>query len=255
MRAVGSVRMISCVSEPTSTARIGEPQLLGALDLSMAPDTAGIYAWYARLGLAEHDWKPQVRGGADHAGAYLTKAVADYARVHQPSPIHLKGEAPYRLHWSGTLQRRSVGGQDGSPGPATSLAARLGDLVDVPAVRQLLIGLLHTATPVFANPLYIGVSTNLRLRLEEHMEAYEVTYAETKSDPSSAQRLQFEGRSFGARLAATGLRLEYLQCYVLPVELDVADTVSSVVDISAREVAEAAEWILQRIFLPVLGRQ
>lgn len=85
------------------------------------------------------------------------------------------------------------------------------------------------------------------------MVAYEHARAALRQDPSIAERMQFEGESFGFRLAATGLQLDYLQCWVLPASLGSRDDDDSTP--SAREVAKTAEWILQRIFLPVLGRQ
>ena len=87
------------------------------------------------------------------------------------------------------------------------------------------------------------------------MVAYENTRAAIKSNPSMAERVQFEGSSFGARLTATGLRLEHVQCWILPAKFAVVEDDTATAVTSAREVAEAAEWILQRIFLPVLGRQ
>jgi hypothetical protein len=228
---------------------------LSALDLDMAPDAPGIYAWYSQLALSDADWKPQVRDGVDLAAGYLIKAVADYARVHQPNPVHLRGEGSYRLNWSGALRRASIA--DATPDiEGSGIGARLGDLAAEPQVRQLLTRLLRAATPAFASPLYIGVATNLRIRLAEHMAAYDDTRKALRQNPSAATRLQFEGTSFGERLAATGLQLEHLQCWILQANFASAtggeDPESAT---SARHVGETAEWILQRIFLPVLGRQ
>lgn len=233
------------------------PQVLelSALDLDMAPDDPGIYAWYARLTLADDDWKPQVNGGVDLATRYLTNAVSDYARVHQPNPLHVRGTGTYRLNWSGTLRRDSIADSI-TDNEGTVVDNKLDGLAAQHDLRRLLITLLRAATPVFASPLYIGVSTNLRLRLAAHRADYENARAQIRLDPSIATKMQFEGDSFGSRLAATGLQLEHLQCWILPANLTLADTSGDSDAInSPRVVAETTEWILQRIFLPVLGRQ
>jgi hypothetical protein len=40
---------------------------LGALDLDLAPEAPGIYAWYAQLALSDNDWRPRMRDGVDLA--------------------------------------------------------------------------------------------------------------------------------------------------------------------------------------------
>ncbi|MFV9634439.1 hypothetical protein [Mycobacterium neumannii] len=239
---------------PQSNAALQpKPMRLSALDLDLAPDAPGIYAWYAQLALGNQDWERSDRDGVDAAIGYLINAISDYARVHQPIAIHLKGEASYNLHWSGRLERASIA--DGSPLSATSdVKARMEGLADQPVVRRLLISLLRAATPMFASPLYIGVATNLRVRLGQHMAAYENARASLRRR-SSTMTVQEEDDSFGARLASTGMPLEYLECYVLPADLAEVAVEDSGTTLSARDVAAAAEWILQRIFLPVLGRQ
>jgi hypothetical protein len=228
------------------------PQQLGPLDIDRAPESAGIYAWYAQLGLAEGDWQPDKRDGLDLAAGYLFNAVNSYARIHEPSPVNLTGKGTYSLDWLGTLRRVSIAdGQSGHDDSAASI--HLADLVENPNVRRLLIWLLRAATPVFASPLYIGVTANLRIRLAEHMAAYEDGRAALRQDPTLAAKMQFDGESFGKRLAATGLQLDYLQCWILPASLGSAGDDDST--ISAADVAKKAEWILQRIFLPVLGRR
>ncbi|HET9873185.1 MAG TPA: hypothetical protein VFP89_11415 [Propionibacteriaceae bacterium] len=229
-------------------------QRLSALDVDLAPAAPGIYAWYGQLGLGPHDWRPQPKDGSDLAVGYLTKAMADFARVHQPSPIRLKGDGTYGLGWTGTLRRASIadtGGTDDEP----TIHARLAPLIGSPDVRQLLVMLLREATPVFASPLYIGVATNLRSRLAEHLKSYEDARQLIRRDPVAAKRLQFDGGDFGARLAGTGLQLEHIICWVIQADLEPDAEGGSMPSASAREVAEAAEWILQRTFLPVLGRR
>jgi hypothetical protein len=228
------------------------PEQLSPLDIDRAPESAGIYAWYAQLGLADEDWKPNEQGGLDLAVGYLSNAVTSYARIHEPSPVNLTGKGTYELPWLGTLRRSSIADtHEGREETAASM--HLAELAENPDVRKLLISLLRAATPMFASPLYIGVTTNLRSRLTEHTKTYEDARAALREDPSLASRMQFDGDSFGKRLAATGLQLDYLQCWILPASLHSDENYGSTP--SAGDVAKEAEWILQRIFLPVLGRR
>lgn len=229
------------------------PKQLSPLDIDKAPEQPGIYAWYAELGLSDEDWKPDLAGGLDRAAMYLRNAISDYSRIHEAGPLDLTAKGTYDLPFSGTLRRSSIADTEPGVGQST-VAKRLGGHDVDPAVRHLLITLLRSAVPVFASPLYIGVATNLRTRLGDHMTDYENAYAVFRQHPTLAEQRRFEGESFGERLAASGLQLDYLKCWVMPAKLDSAAGADDA-SMTAREVAEAAEWILQRIFLPVLGRR
>ena len=61
---------LASVSEPESAPQVNLTQL-SALDLDMAPDRPGIYAWYSQLPLSDGDWKPQMREGLDLAVGFL----------------------------------------------------------------------------------------------------------------------------------------------------------------------------------------
>jgi hypothetical protein len=241
---------------PTLSSDDNSPERLGALELDRAPDVPGIYAWYARLPLSLHDWKPRIHvdTGEDLAVADLLRAITTYSRTHEPAEVALQGRGTYGLDWIGQFHRQSITDefQDGS----NRLTRRIEDTSQEGDARRLLIQLLRNAPPVFASPLYIGVATNLRQRLLAHKEAYENARAQARNDPSVLERLQFEGKSFGERLAGTAIQLEHLDCYVLPVaEMTKGVDPGSSTSGSPRKVAEAAEWVLQRIFHPAMGRK
>ncbi|NOR03457.1 hypothetical protein HGK72_25750 [Mycolicibacterium fortuitum] len=233
-------------NEPASPTR------LGALELDLAPDLPGIYAWYAQLALSADDWRPRMCGGIDIAGADLINAIEDYARIHEAAPVELKGAATYGLNWFGSIQRQSVTRQDTDSGESL-IHSRLDELASTADNRRLLTHLLRSAPPVFASPLYIGVATNLRQRLAEHRASFEKANTLLRSQPDQASNLQFLGRDLGARLAGAGIPLERLECWILtaPELPPVAPEPAT----NHRPVAQAAEWIVQRIFQPILGRQ
>lgn len=227
-----------------------QPQRLSAFDVDLAPQVPGIYAWYAQLALSEDDWRPRMKDGVDQAARDMDRAIADYAQVHCPEPIALRGDGSYGLNWSGEMRRDTISDRIDSASQ-NAVESRLSDISLNPEERQLLTTLLRTAAPIFASPLYIGVAINLRLRLSQHKADYEQAKNEIGIDPSSSERLQFQGASFGARVAGAGVQMERLECWILPTN-DII--VGQGGNRRQRGVAEAAEWILQRIFQPVLGR-
>jgi hypothetical protein len=232
------------------------PQRLDALDIDLAPDLPGIYAWYARLALSRDDWRARCHGDLDLAARDLDKAVADYAHIHQPEPLELRGDGSYGLNWFGTIRQDSIS-EPSADGDASRVEVQLGELSSDPSSRRLFIQLLLAATPIFASPLYIGVATSLRSRLAEHKADYEGAKTVIRNNPSASARLQFGGESFGARLAGCGIQLERLECWILPT-IAIADQPDGDVKQKYREhrsVARTAEWVLQRIFQPVLGRK
>lgn len=222
---------------------------LGALDLDRAPTTPGIYAWYAQLALSSKDWMPRVREDVDLANQYAIDAIAEYFRIHQELGIELTGASAYDMRWEGTLRKRDITGADTE---IERLAERILPNIESPNERRLLIQMLKEAPPYFASPLYVGVTSNLRQRLSDHRKSYEAASAVMKQSPGDARRLQSEGPDLGSRLAGAGIPLERLECWILSVPDE--STTKIAVD-RQRKVVEAVEWVIQRIFQPVMGRR
>lgn len=229
-----------------------QPVRLSALGLDRAPAEPGIYAWYARIALSESDWRPRLQKGVDAAGGDLIAALNDYVRMHQPGPITLRGQASYHLPWTGEIRQQGVS-DEGRSASGTRLDLHVADVADDPEARQLLSALLRAAPPVFASPLYIGVATNLRQRLAEHKRSFEAASAVIRQNPEQASLLQHQGKDLGARLAGAGIPLERLECWVLPASGN--SIPSGGTQAKQRSVAQAAEWVLQRIFQSILGRK
>jgi hypothetical protein len=230
-----------------------EPTRLGALHVDRAPTGPGIYAWYVQIALSETDWLPRLQGGIDVAGNDLTSALNDYVRVHQPGPIALRGLASYHMAWTGEIRQQSVS-DAAEPSSGTRLDLQLAATSEDPQGRRLLSALLRAAPPVFASPLYIGVAINLRQRLNEHKKSFEEASAVIRQRPDLAPLMQLRGKDLGARLAGAGIPLERLECWVLPTQ-GAMSMPSDAAQAKQRSIAKTAEWVLQRIFQPILGRQ
>ncbi len=231
------------------------PERFTALNSDLAPAGPGIYAWYAHVPLGVNDWRPNLVDGSDAAASAFHRGLSKYASAHRPPPIELVGSGTYDLRWEGTLHLGAV--TDARAGEASSLlGARMDFVMEDPDSRQRLLSLMRAAPPIFATPLYIGVATNLRARLGEHKRDYESAKAAIRSDPTRSAHMQFEGKSFGERLAGCGLTLDSVEVWVLQAQLHEPDrSAETRAAMPARVVAQAAEWILQRVFQPALGRK
>lgn len=229
-----------------------QPRRLSALDLDLAPDLPGIYAWYAQLDLSADDWRARISNGTDEAGPYLIRAVEDYAQIHEPTAMELKGNAAYGLNWFGSIRPQPITRASASSAKSP-INERLQELAETEENRRLITNLLLSAPPVFASPLYIGVATNLRKRLAVHRDNFEEASKTLEKKPEDAARLQFAGENLGERLAGAGIPLERLECWYLTVAPPpTPETAQTQIQ---RSVSEAAEWIVQRIFHPILGRK
>lgn len=221
-----------------------------ALEVERAPSVPGIYAWYVRFPLAADDWMPRKEEDIDEAAVDLERAVDDYARYHQPKPIALSGADDYELPWAGVLKRRSI--SDRGIGTTSVAEIKLRKIYNDPEQRRILIGLLHQAQPVFGTPLYVGVADNLRNRLRAHLQDYENARDGLKNQPQRAEEYHFNGKKLGERIAGASIPLSLLEVYVLPA---LADSQSGKNLFNERNVAEGAEWLVQRVFKPEMGRR
>jgi hypothetical protein len=157
------------------------------------------------------------------------------------------------LSWKGEIRQESVSDVAESDSD-TRLDLQLGETAKDREERRLLSQLLRAAPPVFASPLYIGVATNLRQRLSDHKKSFERASTAIRQRPDLASSLQLRGKDLGTRLAGAGIPLERLECWVLPAP-GMMSVPSDMAQGKQRSVAQAAEWVLQRIFQPILGRQ
>lgn len=226
-------------------------QRIEGLQLDLAPACPGIYAWYARLPLAPSDWKPAPnKNGVDMAGGYFIRAIRDYAAVHREQDVTLQGTGSYGVRWTGLLTRDSI--SDEAQQDNDVLTQRMGDALNDPEIRRALIALLGASVPAFASPLYIGVATDLQVRLQQHKADFESAMQVIRNNPLTAKSFYADGSKFGERLAGAGLALDEVVCFVLPVDVGGESGLSHQ---EQRKLAGKAEWILQRIFQPVLGRK
>lgn len=234
----------------------------GMLEVEQAPESPGIYAWYATFQASAQDWETKPVGGQDASIEGFLGLLREYASYYEPLPITLRGSAPYGGRWDGVLELDHGVNRHESPSQDEGVDRRererrerdreaLDNTISSQTGRRLLAQFLGRATPVFSSPLYIGVAENLNERLQRHRTSYNKAMEWLRSNPNDADRLRGDARTFGQRAASRGIAMENLEAWVI----DLKALESDIPVKSLRESAQSAEWLLHRLFAPILGRQ
>ncbi len=184
-----------------------------ARDVPTVDEVSGLYAWYLRI--------PR-----KSANDPLVPAYANLFRSRRMR-VSLKGHLGE--HYEGTAKSRSIA----TPTPLTQLLA--------------------DATLAFSPPIYIGISSHLRTRLQQHISALErVLYSSESSveRPDTAFDLDTndESRHFGERIGKLMLQAGMVSLDALVIRLLYGDSYS-------RDQIVAAEYFLNRVYTPLSGRR
>ncbi|MFK0153674.1 hypothetical protein ACIQVK_16590 [Streptomyces sp. NPDC090493] len=227
------------------------------LDVDQAPETPGLYAWYVSFRAGPHDWKMKPSPEGDQAIEGFLRLLRKYAGYYEPLPIALRGRGSYGAVWEGELQLDTPlhDPDEASNDTAVEEDKRLEilmDSLDSEERRRVMATILEIASPVFSSPLYIGVAENLRERLRTHRRDFTKAYDWLREHPEDAETVRAKGRTFGARAAARNMAMGHLEAWVI----DLGDQADDAVTIKhLRNTAESAEWLLHRLYAPILGRQ
>jgi len=233
-----------------------QPLRFTPFQIHHAPAAPGIYAWYVQVPLEPDDWRPNITAGQDRTPLDFIEAILRYGDYFRPERVALAGQTTYGTRWVGEIAGSQLAdlvpaapeGNEVPQANGMSEGDRIHKTADDVQVRRIVLGLLRSAAPVFAAPIYIGVAQDLRARLRTHLAEFHTTCDYLKDRPDRADALRERGRTFGVRLAAANVDLNHLLTYVLPLDDTTAGTAQT------RDAAEVAEWILQRIFRPVFGK-
>ncbi|MFI1163303.1 hypothetical protein ACH4UM_06745 [Streptomyces sp. NPDC020801] len=233
----------------------------GMLEVEQAPESPGIYAWYVTFQASAQDWETKPVDGQDASIEGFLGLLREYASYYEPLPITLHGSAPYGGRWDGALELdHGVNRRETTSVPEGTDRERerrerdreaLDNTISSQTGRRLLAQFLGRATPVFSSPLYIGVAENLNERLQQHRSNYNRAMDWLRGNPNDADRLKRDAKNFGQRAAARGIAMENLEAWVI----DLKSLESDISVRSLRESAQSAEWLLHRLFAPILGRQ
>lgn len=201
--------------------------------LANVPSDPGLYAWYLATEIRAADLGDRA---ATERNLQLLGSQLSLPRLGVDARSHLS------LRFTGELAHDYVGSTQRSE--FTDLVARA---VADPARRLQLAELLKLATPALTSPLYVGVATSLRDRLDVHKRTIE-KFQEATDGRDGDSPGDEAAYSFAREVVRRGISPRRLRVYVIPVR-DSEDRELT------REVAEAAETLLNRLFYPTLGRR
>ena len=119
------------------------------------------------------------------------------------------------------------------------------------AAQHILQQLFNDAFTIFAVPLYIGKTDNLRRRIEEHLAAIEDAHAAAKRHGLEQFAAHDNAKNFAKRFVALDLRKDALLFFCVPIDYQR-------LGISRAEATywiEESEYYFNNISRPVLGRK
>lgn len=231
---------------------------LGFNDISQAPATPGIYAWYGELRVGPEDLmrRPHPDTKEDEGEQLFRQLLSQHSTRHSPPALDVTARAAFGSNYTGQLEstlpdlfREKV--ENGGDKKGRVIAAALKSEPQ----RRALLQVLEQASPIFAAPIYIGTSDDLRSRLQQHRSQVEALAELVANDPSQAETVRARARStdatFAQRTIALDFKPDHLVVYVLPVDRVVTGHFSPS---SLNHLAQAAEWFLNRWHRPLAGK-
>lgn len=230
---------------------------LSVHEVEEAPEGPGLYAWYGSLVVGRADWEEAIRDGQDVGDRSSRVVLRGHAERHGSAALTVSAKAGFDLEYSGVLTPRDnsdvASMLAGEAGRDSTLFERV---VSSVSMRRTLMNVLASSAPVFAAPLYIGVSQNLRVRLRRHVEQLTRYWAGVSKDPEYLEALVRETgtrSTFAFRAVERGFSVDNVRVWYT--EIESAEGGDSLSADEQRSVAEAAEWFLNRCHRPLLGRK
>lgn len=231
---------------------------LGFNDLAQAPESPGIYAWYAELRVGPEDLVRQIdpETNEDEGERVFRQLLAQHSTRHSPPALDVTAKAAFGSNYTGELLstlpdlfRDKI--EEGTSKKGRAIAAAMKSETQ----RKALVEVLEQASPIFASPIYIGTSDKLRQRLRQHRRDMELLADLVAKNPSNAEAVRERARksdaTFAQRAVALDFKPDHLVVYVLPMDRAVTGNFSSV---SLNRLSQAAEWFLNRWHRPLAGK-
>jgi hypothetical protein len=206
------------------------------LDLTSVPASPGVYAWYYQPTITDFDLNKAMSNiialrDTDRPGA--EKAAREM--LHDRLFRYFR-EDSYQAVVEGPLKPTYRGALEHAFEVSSGLLSRI---VEKPERLRSIRDILKGSAPIFASPLYIGMSSNLRTRLGTHkmlIEKYRLTRLKEVQQP---------------RESDAGFAWQVAKREISPDRLFVFTYVTHSDD---EDLAIDVENILNRLYYPILGR-
>lgn len=187
----------------------------------------GLYAWYVKPELREADLDDK-----DSTEANL-RQIAEYLSLPD---LDIRADGHFKLDFLGRMSHQGLSKREGS------LSGLVDEVLDSDTKRKHLAAMLLQCEPLLMTPVYIGVAKSLRTRLMGHKRGI------LRQDPSALEHRH----SFANEILNRGISPNRLVVYCVPSQA--VNELALELD-DEREISEAAETILNRMFYPVFGRR
>jgi len=217
---------------------MNENNILDWSQLAKCPESPGVYAWYFRPELTDHDIENLI-SNLKKDESKSKKLIEDF--LNERIFKYFK-QKQYQVEISGQLKARYQGKMEHIQEPSSGLIERV---QENPQRLLTIRTLLERSTPLFASPLYVGMSKNLKTRINQHCN-----FIKQLRDKSSNSFLRIqqdfvlteEEKSFAERVVDRELP---------PSRLFIA---YQVVEPTEENVYVDLENIINRIYYPTFGR-
>ncbi len=240
--------------------------VFSCLNVDDAPEEPGLYAWYGLLNAGECDWKMLLVEGEDRGNDASRNLLQRHTARSSSPPLKLQARGTFSAHWTGELRDASserltavLWGkhmniqQDLGASDDDKYHQKLQEVLLSEKLREKLFFILQVATPILSAPIYIGVATNLRIRLKQHTDAlFKLAHASPNELSAEDRKRLIEDGRFAARAIGMGFSPDNLSVWTLGLDAVYSGGENTEV---LRKVAETAEWLLNRWHKPLLGRR
>ena len=205
-------------------------------DLASAPASPGVYAWYYSPLITDYDLDAAIFDIQTKRDESRTEAEFSAKTLLEDRIFKQFREEPYKAVVQGPLKPTYSGSLEHAFEVSPGLISRV---VDDPERLRSLRDILDLSAPMFASPLYIGMSINLRTRLSRHKSLIE------KYRVSSLNEIPPKNGSdagFAWQIAKRQMPPDRLFVFTCAIGNNDEDTA---IDI---------ENVLNRLYYPILGR-
>lgn len=212
--------------------------LLAFGEIPDADPKPGLYAWYLRVKPGAGNIK-----SPENFAKVLTKITE---QLRYPT-LSMELQGHLGLNMRGDLKHIWYGHEE------YQFSDQLKEILNCPEEREILGDILELAVPLLTGPLYIGVSKNIRERLQVHARLIQKYLQEVAANTDPDNPVDSEDSLRNDQIFAQRI----VERKINPNQLAVATIYVSHSQLSSskiRKAIESAETLLNRVFYPTLGR-
>lgn len=207
------------------------------MDLDLAPEDSGIYAWYLEPVLRPAD--------LENPNSTKENLLRLANQLKLPSfEVTAKGHLALTLQGVLDHEHMAVGDKSND----VNLSELVEKVIENKVGREIFAKILGSAAPNLMAPLYIGVATNIRQRLKQHKNDID-KYRKLHRSGGDDQILEDEKQKFAKEVVIRGIPNRFLKVYISTMLTE------QYCNEEVRVVSEAVETILNRLFFPIMGRR